>query len=222
MEKIVYSKNLNKEDLLKYNIVIEDSVDIKDNVKLSHGVCILGSSVIEANCIIENNSIIENSHIGCGVEILSSHISNSKIGECCTIGPFANIKKQSIVGKNCRIGNFVEVKNSMIGDGSKIAHLAYVGDAEIGQNCNIGCGVVFCNYNGKIKQRSVLGDKVFIGCNVNIIAPVKIESETYIAAGSTITMDVENGQFAIARSRQINKNNFNNPYMENFKNDLQV
>ena len=112
------------------------------------------------------------------------------------------------------MGNFVEVKNAIVGDGSKMAHLAYIGDTEIGKNCNIGCGVVFCNYNGKIKQKSYLGDNVFVGSNANIIAPVTISDNAYIAAGSTINKDVGKGDLAIARVRQENKKNFKNPYLD--------
>ena len=133
------------------------------------------------------------------------------------MGPFATIKKDSIVGKNCRIGNFVEIKKSKIGDNTKIAHLTYVGDASIGCDCNIGCGVVFCNYDGHLKRNSIVGNKVFIGSNVNIIAPVNIGDEAYVAAGSTINKNVENNQFAIARSFQTNKENFKNPYLINKK-----
>ena len=120
----------------------------------------------------------------------------------------------SVVGENNRVGNFVEIKNSKTQKDCKMAHLSYIGDAEMGENCNIGCGVVFCNYNGKIKQKSVLGNNVFVGSNVNLIAPVQLGDNSYIAAGSTIYQNVENGEFAIARARQTNKQNFKNPYVE--------
>ena len=126
----------------------------------------------------------------------------------------ANIHDNAIVGENCRIGNFVEIKNSVIGANTKMAHLAYIGDAQIGKNCNISCGVIFCNYNGKSKQRSYDGDNVFVGSNANLIAPVVISDNAYIAAGSTINKDVENGDLAIARARQENKKNFKNPYID--------
>lgn len=212
MNYLQYNENITKEELLKYNIVISDTAKISAGVKLSFGVCILGDSIIEDNCEISGNTVIDNSTISRGVKILSSMVTDSRINEGSTVGPFANIRNETVIGKNCRIGNFVEIKKSVVGDQSKIAHLTYVGDAEIGNDCNIGCGVVFCNYNGEIKQKSHLGNGVFVGSNVNIIAPVTIGDNAYIAAGSTINKDIENDEFAIARERQINKKNFNNPY----------
>ena len=211
---IIYTKRTSKDDLLKLNIVLEKDVKIGKGVKLHHGCCVLGCSVLEDGCEIGNNSVITNSHIGKGVKVLSSFVEDSLVGESATVGPFATIKKNSNIGGGCRIGNFVEVKNSIVGERTKIAHLAYVGDAELGCGCNIGCGVVFCNYNGNIKQKSRVGNKVFIGSNVNIVAPVNIEDFSYIAAGSTINKDVFKNQFAIARSLQINKDNFDNPFLK--------
>ena len=211
---IIYNNNIKRKELLKLDICIGKDVVIGKNVKLCHGCCIMGNSVLEDDCEIGINSVITNSHIGKGVNVLSSFIEDSSIGEKTTVGPFATVKKNSKIGNVCRIGNFVEVKNSTIGVGSKVAHLSYVGDAELGNDCNVGCGVVFCNYNGQIKQKSIVGNKVFIGSNVNIVAPVKIEDFSYIAAGSTINKDVLKNQFAIARSFQTNKDNFNNPYLK--------
>ena len=212
MEKIVYTKNIDVIELNKRNIVIDKQAEIEEGVIIGAGVCILGRSKIAQNCEIGNNSVIDNSNLASGVKVLSSFIEYSSVGERTTVGPFATIKKETTVGDDCRIGNFVEIKKSKIGNGVKIAHLTYVGDAEIGDGCNVGCGVVFCNYNGAIKQKSIVGKGVFIGSNVNIIAPVLIEDEAYIAAGSTINKDIKRGQLSIARSHQINKNNFKNPY----------
>ena len=119
--------------------------------------------------------------------------------------PFAHIRPNCIFGDNVKIGAFVEVKNSFIGNGTKVPHLSYVGDAEIGENVNIGCGVVFANYNGQIKQKSKIGNNVFVGCNVNIVAPVTIADDTYICAGTTVTNDTNVGDFVIGRVRQENK-----------------
>ncbi len=204
---------MNKEYKEK-NIVISDNAKIGKNVKISYNVCILGDSVIEDDVEIGANSVIENSYIGKGVLIISSFIKISEIGAGTTIGPFAHVRDNSKIGENCRIGNFVEIKNSIIGRGSKMAHLSYIGDAEMGVCCNIGCGVVFCNYNGKIKQKSYLGDNVFVGSNCNLIAPVVLSDNAYIAAGSTINKDVDVGELAIARARQVNKKNFKNPYLD--------
>ena len=108
------------------------------------------------------------------------------------------------MGNHCRIGDFVEIKNANIGNGTKVSHLTYVGDADLGERINLGCGVVFSNYDGKRKHRSTVEDDAFIGCNVNLVSPVRIEKGAYIAAGSTITKDVPAGALSIARSRQGN------------------
>ncbi len=214
---IIYSSEIKKDDLLKFNISIGDNVKMGRNVKLNYGCCIDGDSIIGDDCEISSNSVITNSSLGKGVKVVSSFIDDSFVGDFTTVGPFATVKKNSRIGKDCRVGNFVEVKNSIIGDETKIAHLSYVGDADLGKMCNVGCGVVFCNYNGYLKQRSQVGDCVFIGSNVNVVAPVKIGDFAYIAAGSTINKDVEANEFSIARSRQENKNNFENLYLKNKK-----
>lgn len=217
MSYVIYNKTIKKNDLEKLNIYIDDDVKIGENVKIWTGVKVVGECVIEEGCELGVNSVVECSHLKKNVKVVSSFIENCVVEENTTIGPFANLKKGSKIGANCRIGNFVEIKNSNISDNVKIAHLTYVGDAEVGSNCNIGCGVVFCNYDGAVKRRSIVGKNVFVGSNVNIIAPVKIGDGAYIAAGSTINKDVESNQFAIARSFQINKNNFNNPYLNRKK-----
>lgn len=217
MNYIYYKSTIEKEELHRMNIVIDDGVIIAEGVKISHGVCLLGDTEIDEGVEIGSNSIIENANIESGVKIQSSVIKDSVIKKSSTVGPFAHIRNNTTIGENCRIGNFVEIKNTTIGDGCKIAHLTYVGDASLGVNCNLGCGVVFCNYNGEIKQFSTIGDNVFIGSNVNIIAPVNIGNWAYIAAGSTINKDIDIDEFSIARSRQENKKNFNNPYKNNKK-----
>jgi bifunctional UDP-N-acetylglucosamine pyrophosphorylase/glucosamine-1-phosphate N-acetyltransferase len=118
------------------------------------------------------------------------------------VGPFAYIRPGSIIGNHCRIGDFVEIKNSSIGDRTKVSHLTYVGDADLGSGINVGCGVVFVNYDGREKHRSVVDDGVFIGCNVNIISPVKVGEGAYIAAGGTVTSDVPSGALHVARERE--------------------
>ena len=133
--------------------------------------------------------------------------------ENSTVGPFAHLRNHTVVHENCRIGNFVEFKNCNFGNGSKCAHLTYLGDCEVGEHVNIGCGVVTVNYDGKNKFRTKIGDHAFIGSNVNIIAPVTIGHHALLAAGSTITEDVEDGAMGIARSRQTNKENFGTKYL---------
>lgn len=161
-------------------------------------------SVIEDGVVIYPFSFIKNSHIKSGSIITSSHITDSTVGKNCNIGPNAHIRNSSHIGDSARIGNFVEIKNSNIGCGSKAAHLSYIGDATIGKNCNIGCGVIFCNYDGFKKHHSALGDNVFIGSNSNLIAPIKIDDNCFVAAGSTITKDIPKNSFVIARTKTYN------------------
>ncbi len=163
---------------------------------------IKGKTVIKENAHIMPGNYIENCVIGAGARVDSSRLYNSCVGEGTTVGPFAYLRPDTVVGAHCRIGDFVELKSCVIGDGSKVSHLTYIGDAELGKECNVGCGVVFANYDGKNKYRSVVGDRVFIGSNANIVAPVEIEDRAFIAAGSTITKSVPSSALAIARARQ--------------------
>jgi bifunctional UDP-N-acetylglucosamine pyrophosphorylase/glucosamine-1-phosphate N-acetyltransferase len=126
----------------------------------------------------------------------------SQIGSNTKVGPFAYIRPGSNIGENVKIGDFVEIKNSNIGNNSKVPHLSYIGDADIGKYVNIGCGAVVVNYDGKKKTRSMVGDNAFVGCNVNLVSPVVINDYAYIAAGSTITDEVPEYSLAIARNRQ--------------------
>src|SRR5699024_2834405 len=135
----------------------------------------------------------------------TSTILNSIVDEESKIGPYAYLRPNSHIGKFVKIGDFVEVKNSTIGDYSKASHLSYIGDAEVGKNVNIGCGVVFVNYNGKIKQKTIVEDNGFIGSNSSLVAPVIVKEGGYVAAGSTITDDVPAKALSIARGRQVNK-----------------
>lgn len=215
MEEIVFNKNLTKFELLQHNILIENPNLIEDGAILENSIIIKGNTQVEAEARVGSFSILNNATIKSNAQIQSSQIENSIIGKNSTVGPFARIRQNCVVGQNNRIGNFVELKNATTGNGCKMAHLAYVGDAVMGNNCNIGCGVVFCNYNGKIKQQCTLGNNVFVGSNVNLIAPVKIGNNAYIAAGSTINKNVEDDCFAIARHRQETKTDFKNPYVEN-------
>jgi len=163
-----------------------------------------GNTKIGSNCLLYQNSRIEDSIVGDEVEIQSSVILNSSIGDNTTVGPFAYIRPETIIGKHARIGDFVEIKKSTIGDGTKVSHLTYIGDAEVGSECNFGCGTVVVNYDGKNKYKTIIGDHSFIGCNTNLVSPVTIQDNTYIAAGSTITSEVKEGDLAIARAKQRN------------------
>ena len=122
-----------------------------------------------------------------------------------------------MLGKKVKVGNFVEIKNANVGDGTKVSHLAYVGDADVGENCNIGCGAIFVNYNGKSKSRTKVGNNSFIGSNCNIIAPVNIEKNTYVCAGTTITENVNEDDFVIGRVRQVVKENRAHEYLKEIR-----
>ena len=179
-------------------------VEIDQDTIIYPGNVLEGNTVIGKNCMLYPNSRINNSVIGEDVEIQSSVILESEIGNNTTVGPFAYIRPQSVIGKNVRIGDFVEIKKSTIGNNTKVSHLTYVGDAEVGEGCNFGCGTVTVNYDGKNKNKTIIGNNSFIGCNTNLISPVIVEDNTYIAAGSTITNNVKSGDLAIARAKQRN------------------
>lgn len=163
-----------------------------------------GNTKIGNNCLIYQNSRITNSVIGDEVDIQASVILDSSIGDETTVGPFAYIRPETSIGKHARIGDFVEIKKSNIGDGTKVSHLTYIGDAEVGSECNFGCGTVVVNYDGKNKYKTIIGNHSFIGCNTNLVSPVTIHDNTYIAAGSTITSEVNEGDLAVARAKQRN------------------
>lgn len=184
---------------------IDDQVEIGEGVTIFPNNHLIGKTIIKANVTLKNGNVITDSLIDNDAVITSSNINGSFIGQKTTVGPFAYLRPESYIGEGCRIGDYVEVKKSRIGKGSKVSHLTYVGDCEIGTNCNIGCGVVFCNYDGHKKYKSYVGDNVFIGSNTNIVSPVVIEDNSTIAAGSTITENVIKDSLAIARARQINK-----------------
>ena len=174
----------------------------KDTIIYPNNI-IEGKTVIKENCTILQNCRIKDSIIESGVEVQASVVLESKIGENTTVGPFAYIRPETSIGKNARIGDFVEIKKSTIGNETKVSHLTYIGDAEVGSGCNFGCGTVVVNYDGKEKHKTVIGDS-FIGCNTNLVSPVKVGDNTYIAAGSTITSEVKEGDLAIARTKQRN------------------
>ncbi len=168
------------------------------------GTIIEGNTVIGSDCLIMQNCRIKDSKINDGATIESSVILDSEIGKNTTVGPFAYIRPESKIGEKARIGDFVEIKKSTIGNGTKVSHLTYIGDAQVGDGCNFGCGTVVVNYDGKVKNKTIIGNHSFIGCNTNLVSPVRVYDNTYIAAGSTITNDVEEGDLAVARAKQRN------------------
>lgn len=184
---------------------IDVNVRIGRNTVIYPNTYISGDCKIGRNCVIGPDTVISDCVIGDDCEITKSVVKGSEIGNECRIGPFTHIRPDNVIGDRVKVGAFAEVKKSEIKDKTVIPHLAYVGDSDIGKNCNISCGVITANYDGKIKSRTVIGDNAFVGCNTTLIAPVTLENDTYIAAGSTITDDVPEGALSIARSRQVNK-----------------
>ena len=184
---------------------IEAGAVIGCDTVLLPGVVIEGNTVIGENCVIGPDSRLTNVKLGNGVKFQYSTAIDSSVDDNTTVGPYAYIRPDCTIGKNVKIGDFVEVKNSNVGNGTKVSHLTYIGDSDVGERINFGCGTVTVNYDGKKKFRTVVDDDVFIGCNTNLVAPVKVGKGSYIAAGSTITEDVPENSLAIARERQINK-----------------
>lgn len=187
------------------SVYIDKDVKIGKDTIIYPGAIIEGKTIIGEGCIIGPNSRIVDSIIHDGVEINNSVLLQSEVKSGTHVGPFAYIRPESVIGQNVKIGDFVEIKKSTIGNYTKVPHLTYVGDAEVGENVNLGCGTITVNYDGKVKHKTIIGDNVFIGCNANLVAPVKVNNDSYVAAGSTITDEVPEGSLAIARERQINK-----------------
>ena len=210
LRKIIIEKHRNNGVLMVSSdtITIAKEVSIEPGVIIYPNTYITGNTYIHKGCVIGPNSEINNSTIKENTSIKHSLIDNCKIWSNTTIGPFAQLRNNSVIGDNIRIGNFVEIKNSLIGNNTKVAHLTYIGDTTCGENVNFGCGVVTVNYDGKNKHRTNIEDNVFIGCNVNLIAPLTVKENSYIAAGSTITNDVPAKSLSIARTRQINKEDY--------------
>lgn len=218
MDCVLYANELKEkrmqknEELMKNGVVIEDPSNtyIDEEVKISEGAVILpntritGSSVI-GKSVIGPNSIIENSKVGDDCEITASVLKEATVDNKVSIGPFAYLRPKTHICNDAKIGDFVEVKNSTVGSGTKVAHLTYIGDADVGEKCNFGCGTVIVNYDGKNKHRTTIGNNAFIGCNTNLVSPVEVGDYGYTAAGSTITENVPAGSLGIGRARQVNK-----------------
>lgn len=186
------------------NTYIDMDVEIGRDSVIYPNVFLHGDTSIGEECEILPGTRIFSSVVGNGTKVESSVIYESKVGENTSVGPFAYLRPGSSIGDKVKIGDFVEIKNSVIGNGTKISHLSYVGDASVGEDCNLGCGVITVNYNGKEKNRTVIGKECFIGCNSNLIAPVEVEDGAYVAAGTTITERVNSNSLAIGRCYQKN------------------
>ena len=190
---------------------IDEGVEIGAETVILPNTHLKGNTKIGSNCEIGPNSIITNMEICDNVKVLSSVATDSKIGSGTTVGPFAYIRPNSNIGEKVKIGDFVEIKNSTIDEGTKVSHLTYIGDSDVGKNINFGCGTITVNYDGANKFRTVIEDGAFIGCNTNLVSPVKVGKNAFVAAGSTITEDVEPDSLAIARSRQTIKKDWKRP-----------
>ncbi|MGN0534999.1 MAG: bifunctional UDP-N-acetylglucosamine diphosphorylase/glucosamine-1-phosphate N-acetyltransferase GlmU [Eubacterium sp.] len=220
----IMRRNINDKHLLNgVDIPCTDGVIIGKDVKIGGSTVILpntiiiGDTVIGDGCTIGPNTYIDNSQIGDNVILDNCKILDSTVESDVDAGPFVKVRANSVLKKGVHIGNFVEVKNSVMGEGSKSAHLTYIGDTDAGSDVNFGCGTVTCNYDGKNKYRCKIGDGAFIGCNTNLIAPVEVGDKAYIAAGSTITDSIPENALSIARARQVIKENWveiKKPYKE--------
>ena len=189
-------------------VIIGDNVTCKKGTLILPGTVLLGNTVLGENCVVGVNSLLFDVTCGDNTHLNSTQAYSSVIGNGCDIGPFAHIRPDSRIADNVHLGNFVEVKNSALGEKTCVSHLTYIGDSDVGENVNFGCGCVTVNFNGKVKNRCKVGDNSFIGCNTNLVAPVTLGKNAYTAAGSTITDDVPESALAIARARQVNKENW--------------
>lgn len=198
-------------------VIIGKDVKIGNSTVILPNTIILGDTVIGSGCTIGPNTYIDCSSVGDNVILDNCKILDSTVEDGVDAGPFVKVRANSTLKKGVHIGNFVEVKNSTVGEGSKSAHLTYIGDSDVGSDVNFGCGTVTCNYDGKNKFRCKIGDGAFIGCNTNLIAPVEVGEQAYIAAGSTITDSIPEKALSIARARQVIKEGWvdiKKPYKE--------
>tara|TARA_Y100001970_G_scaffold68713_1_gene87674 strand:+ start:893 stop:2200 length:1308 start_codon:yes stop_codon:yes gene_type:complete len=208
---------MNTEELLKKGITLIDKtrVDVRGDVKAGSDCSIDVNVILEGDVEFGNNvevganTIICNTKIGDNTKILPfSHIDSAKIGADCSIGPYARLREGSVIEDSAKVGNFVETKKTKIGRSSKANHFTYLGDADIGDDVNIGAGTITCNYDGKDKHKTEVGDGSFIGTNSSLVAPINIGKNAYVGAGSTITKDVPDNALGVGRGKQKNKENW--------------
>lgn len=188
-----------------HNTYIEATVKIGADTTIHPFTLLSGVTDIGEDCEIGPGTRLSDAKIGNGVSIRDSYVTASEVGDGCKIGPFANLRPGSVLGRNVKVGDFVELKNTVLGDGVSAGHLSYLGDAEIGANSNIGAGTITCNYDGLLKHRTVIGEDTFIGTHTTLVAPVTVGAGAWSAAGSSITEDIPAGALGIGRARQINK-----------------
>ncbi len=186
-------------------VIIDDDAVIGPDTVILPGTIIKEGCEIGENCEIGPNTVLFKTKVGNDCVLNQVQAEQAVVGDCCNLGPFAHLRPNTVLGAHVHCGNFTEIKNSSLGDHTSVSHLTYVGDSDVGRGVNFGCGVVTVNFNGKTKNRCTICDDAFIGCNTNLIAPVRIGNRAYTAAGSTITEDVPDDALAIARDRQIIK-----------------
>ena len=210
-------RSMKTEDLFNQGITIVDAkrLDVRGEVKagkdclIDVNVILKGDITLGNNVSIGPNTILKDVEIGDGTKIEAfSHIVNARIGDNCSVGPYARLREGTKIEDSGKVGNFVETKNTTLGSGSKANHFTYLGDTTVGTKTNIGAGTITCNYDGKDKHKTIVGDNSFIGSNSSLVAPVKIGNNTTIAAGSTITKDVPSDALGVGRAKQLNKDNW--------------
>ena len=193
-------------------VYVEGNVDVGNDIIIEANVLLRGQVTLEDNVKIGMNSVIIDTHIAANAVIHpNTHIEDAKIGSNCEIGPFARVRPATELENKVKLGNFVEVKKSSIAAGSKVNHLSYIGDANIGTNTNIGAGTICCNYDGANKHQTIIGDNVFIGSDTQLVAPVKVADGATIGAGSTITRDAPADQLTLSRCKQTSIENWQRP-----------
>lgn len=213
--EIIMKNRINRKNMVNGVTIIDPSntyisadAIIGSDTVLHPGTIIEGKTVIGSDCEIGPHTVIRDSEIGDCTTIRQSTVHDSKLGTEVSVGPFAHIRPDSVIGDEVRVGNFVEIKKTVFGNRSKASHLSYIGDAQVGEDVNLGCGSITVNYDGKNKFKTVIGNGVFIGCNSNLVAPVTVEDGAYVAAGSTITENVPSKALSVARARQVNKEDY--------------
>lgn len=210
VEKILRQRK--NQELMENGVTILDpaSTFVDENVKIGMDTIIQpftwleGKTKIGENCVIGPNSRLQDVEVGDESELTFTFAHECKIGEKVAVGPYVHLRPGTELKAGVKIGNFMEVKNSVIGEGTKLSHLSYIGDADLGKEINIGCGTITVNYDGENKHRTIIEDRAFIGCNSNLVAPVIIGKDSYVAAGSTITKNVPDESLGVARARQSN------------------
>jgi len=190
------------------SVVIEADVEIEPDATILAGSVLRGATVVGAGAVVGPHSVIEHSEIGAGARVVQSHLSLAKVGVGVSVGPFAYLRPGAELADGSKAGTFVEIKNSVIGEGAKVPHLSYIGDADVGEGANLGASTITANYDGRNKHRTVVGKGVRTGVHTSLVAPVELGDGSLTGAGSTITDDLPEGALGIARERQTNVEGF--------------